>query len=45
MTKNNSEDIKKAKSELFQIILDGGEQNLMPERRFDQSIYFTMMNE
>jgi len=30
------------KDELFNIILDGGEQLLMPERRFDQTIFFTM---
>jgi len=31
-----------ARNELYNIILGGGEELLMPERRFDQSIYFTM---
>lgn len=30
---------------LYDIILNGGERMLMPERRFDQSIYFTMAHE
>ncbi len=30
------------KGQLFDIILDGGEELLMPERRFDQTIYFNM---
>lgn len=30
---------------LYDIILNGGEKLLMPERRFDQTIYFTMRGE
>lgn len=30
------------KDELFEIILNGGEKLLSPERRFDQTVYFTM---
>lgn len=30
---------------LYDIILNGGEKLLMPERRFDQTIYFTMMRD
>ena len=33
------------KNELYNIILNGGEQYLMPERRFDQTLYFTMVNQ
>lgn len=33
-----------SRDKLFEIILNGGEKELMPERRFDQSIYFTMAN-
>lgn len=32
------------KDELFNIILNGGEKKLKPERRFDQTVYFTMAN-
>lgn len=30
------------KEELFNIVLNGGEEKLQPERRFDQTIFFTM---